>query len=334
MQKFTGVDVTDLLKNEIAGEWLKGSGVWYTTRGVFCTWDRPAMGLTGSPYQAVQTATRAKRLILGDRRDQNNLFRWDSIIINAPGDKDYNPTLPWIFKRRDDGNIGGDLHTYIDDNRVTANNKKEAWAALSQIAKVCSWLGMQDAARKRREPSNSPGAWAGTIIRTEGEKVEKLVSQERWDKTREKIRWMHSHLVEREEHGSLDMWIPFKMLESIREFLVYVSRTYTEMVPYLKGIHLTLDSWRGGRARSGWKIDVDEQTGVGEADDEEGCSLTNAVDERIMPKELRVLDGAKDPPKFVRAATRLSQDVGALMTLTSPLHPPAPPRSWCVQQAL
>ena len=38
-----------------------------------------------------------------------------------------------------------------------------------------------------------------------------------------------------------------KQLERDRGFLVYLSRTYRSMIPYLKGIHLSLDSWREGR---------------------------------------------------------------------------------------
>jgi hypothetical protein len=41
---------------------------------------------------------------------------------------------------REDGFIAADLHTYIDDNRVTANDADEAWSALSRIAKVCAYL--------------------------------------------------------------------------------------------------------------------------------------------------------------------------------------------------
>lgn len=32
-------------------------------------------------------------------------------------------------------------------------------------------------------------------------------------------------------------------LESYRGFLMYISRTYPMVAPYLKGIHLVLDSW-------------------------------------------------------------------------------------------
>lgn len=54
-------------------------------------------------------------------------------------------------------------------------------------------LVLQDAARKRRKASQHPGAWAGTVIHTDGEEVCVLVSQEKWDKTRRWISWMKEH---------------------------------------------------------------------------------------------------------------------------------------------
>ncbi len=44
-----------------------------------------------------------------------------------------------------------------------------------------------------------------------------------------------------------------KELLADRGFLVYVTRTYPAMVPYLKGLHLTIEMWRGGRDAEGWK---------------------------------------------------------------------------------
>ena len=43
-------------------------------------------------------------------------------------------------------------------------------------------------------------------------------------------------------------------MESIRGLLVYMSRTYWDMNPYLKGLHLTLDSWIPLRDKEGWWI--------------------------------------------------------------------------------
>ena len=98
--------------------------------------------------------------------------------------------------------------------------------------------------------------------------------------------------------------IPFKQLERIVGFLVYVSQTYTCMVPYLKGIYLTLNSWRNGCDKDGW----------------------------VIPKQLRdemeELDGL--PPPFVQCVTRLKYDVEALMFLTCRSDPPEVPVRACV----
>jgi hypothetical protein len=53
---------------------------------------------------------------------------------------------------------------YIDDVRVVTNSFEESWRANSRVAKTCAWLGLQDAARKRREPSTELGAWVGTVM--------------------------------------------------------------------------------------------------------------------------------------------------------------------------
>ena len=43
-------------------------------------------------------------------------------------------------------------------------------------------------------------------------------------------------------------------MESTRGFLVYVSRMYKYINPYLKGLNPTLDGWRTYRDEEGWQI--------------------------------------------------------------------------------
>ena len=45
-----------------------------------------------------------------------------------------------------------------------------------------------------------------------------------------------------------------KELEKKHGFLIYVTQTFPAMVPYLKGIHQTLEMWRPNRDGDGWKI--------------------------------------------------------------------------------
>jgi hypothetical protein len=226
------------------------------------------MGLKPSPYASVKGALRAKRVILGDQRDKRNPFHWENVSTNEPGDEDYNPVLPWIQKRRSDGHLATELLQYIDDLRTTAHSKELAWEASSRIDKTCCWLGLQDAARKRREPSQRPGAWAGASVHTTDENAFKGVTPERWKKTRMKIRWlafqagitdavterlMDLEKLTEEQAEAPKGFMLHKTAESFWGFLVYVSRTYKSLVPYLKGIHLSLDSWRSNRDEDGWR---------------------------------------------------------------------------------
>jgi hypothetical protein len=156
LQAYTGVDVSALYRDEEEED----------DRICYVTWDWPAMGLTGSPYTCVQAACRGKRVTLRDRHDKKNVFHWQEAVVNLPGTWSYDPTLPRLYKRRFDGKMAGDLVIYIDDVRVVTNSFEESWRASSRVAKTCAWLGLQDAARKRREPSIEPGAWAGTVMWT------------------------------------------------------------------------------------------------------------------------------------------------------------------------
>ena len=53
------------------------------------------------------------------------------------------------------------------------------------LAKLCTHFGLQDAARKWREPRQEPGPWARVVSHSKaGEPVHKLVTQVLGDKTK------------------------------------------------------------------------------------------------------------------------------------------------------
>ena len=100
------------------------------------------------------------------------------------------------------------------------------------------------------------------MVATETGVVTKSVIDERWRKTQEKIRWLGKQVgltdkftesVEpvaiSEARLGVDV-IHYKTTESVVGFLVYVSQTYTMMVPYLKGVYLTLNLWRKGQDKN------------------------------------------------------------------------------------
>jgi hypothetical protein len=100
--------------------------------------------------------------------------------------------------------------------------------------------------------------------------------------------------------------MPRARLESIRGFLIYVFRTYRSASVYLKGLHLTIDSWRPYRDLQGWKLS--------------GRDLLAAQEEGkfdILPPS--------NCPEVVEAVSRFESDLRALEVITEPETPPRQP---------
>ena len=100
-------------------------------------------------------------------------------------------------------------------------------------------------------PSKEPGPRAGTVTHNT-EEVCGIVSQDFGDKVKRLIQVLVD--MEDKEKGGLER----SNMESIRGFLVYMARTYRDMNPYLKGLHLTLYSWRPSRDKDAWIIQVEQ----------------------------------------------------------------------------
>ena len=120
--------------------------------------------------------------------------------------------------------------------------------------------------------------------------------------------------------------------------MVYFCRTYTSLVPFLKGLHLTLDSWRGGRDDDSWKLKlskieqrllVEGETSDTTAFDEDEENewedsvgyLSTSAREPLDPLLLcqlsdedivGTLEKPKLPPSQVSHVPRLKADVSAL----------------------
>ena len=279
VSKYAGVDLTHF------------SGDDQNTTTVHEVWRRAGMGLRSSPYQAVQMMAMAEEFIRGDRSDPGNVFRWDVVKLNLPGSKSYDPQLRWVAKIRiSDGKVAADLVIYVDDLRFLAPSLDEAWAAAHQTGSLMSFLGVQDASRKRRECSQTPGAWAGSVVRSMGGEVVILTSEEKWIKLKGLILEMWNMLQAR---GGV---MVRKRLEEIRGFIQYVCQTYAWLTPYLMGLHLTIDGWRPGRDSEGWRM-------------------------RGNPIEAHGVE-LEAPPDEVQAAPRLERDLCALKELTTPEVPP------------
>ena len=284
-RRFVGIDITHLLPAKTGKD--EGKRTWFQ-------WHRCAMGLKSSPYQAICATLFAEEFIKDFPFLRNNPFRYESVRVNLPGTAEYDPTQHWYQTLDYDGNLAAMLAIFVDDERIHHSTEEGAWKAARQVATRESYLGIQDAARKRRPPSQNAGAWAGSILRTNGEEVGKLVSQERWDKAKSIIgKW--KDILHKDRFAKLNM----VELRSDRGFLNYIARTYPTISTFLKGFHLTIDGWRKDRDDEGWKVS--------------DYTFENAFGDQNYPGNY---------PKSVIGARRLLDDLEVLTKLTAFIEPP------------
>ena len=286
IQPYAGVDFSRLFPDECR----EGETLWER-------WVRMLMGFRPSPYCTTREMRRIDLFLRGAADNINNVFRWSRVVLNLPGKVDYSSTRPRVYRVREDGTMAADLFTYIDDLRNTAPTSPECWDGLHQVCSRLTWLGLQDAARKRNGPTQTPRAWAGSIVHTDGSAVTVLVSEEKWEKTKRWISWVLDQVQKSE--GVL-----FKELLSCRGFLIYVSRTYLPFKPYLRGLHKTIDNWRPHRDSEGWKV------------------MQSVIDAKLNGSAA-ILESSHHPPiKFIKPLARLKTDFERLKSLTSSDAPP------------
>ena len=110
LQPYVGVDfeqfgfnpkelkgVTSMLTKQVQHEEL---ATWHEM--IQCAggerWTRMCMGMRQSPYVCTQGLHRAEEVVRGLHSDLNNTFNWIRVVFNLPGNKDYDPRLPWVYR--------------------------------------------------------------------------------------------------------------------------------------------------------------------------------------------------------------------------------------------
>ena len=312
----TGVDLTEMRESllEQTDVVLPDSGPLHLH------WNRCLMGLKSSPYQAVKFFAWVEDFICGLAKENSNPFGYDKVVSNFPGSKEYNPAEPRVYKACKDGDGGhrfaANFEVYIDDIRVCGPTLRSCVKAARRIAARTNYLGVQDACRKRRFPSQMPSVWSGAKSLSTPEGLFTATTQAKWEKGKAYVAgWL---AVVDTGDGMLNR----KDVEKGRGFLVHLSRTYPAMVPNMKGIHHVLESWRIGQDRDGWKWSTSqwktflEEAGELEAGDRNWKEKKVGYTQRWKCKQPKEVNG--------RSIKRLKSDLIELMELFSHNKPPRP----------
>ena len=275
-------------------------------------WERCLMGVKSSPHGCTRTFAWSEDIINGNRHDPLNPLRWDKVILNLPGDPSYSPERPWVY-RWDSINqcLASFFGSYMDDIRTGANTERMCRATSRRVAAGVNYLGQQDAPRKRRAPSQTPGAWAGAMCLSKRESgLYVTCSQEKWERGKALIGNWHEKVVS-QDNNQLD----FVELEKGVGFLVHLSGTFPAIFPYFKGLYNTMNSWRIGRNPDGWKFKMKEWKSFLEMEEAKGEDVHRARKEFVEKKQ-----GSR--PKNVRVVPRCKNDLVALKELLEGDVPP------------
>lgn len=261
-----------------------------------------------SPYNAVQFYYWAEEFAMGDLRDASNPFGFDEIVLNLPGMEEYDPSKPKLIRwNSKTGSIAGGVVTFVDDVQMTGSCREHCHEVHRQFTSRIQYLGILDAPRKFRPPSQSQtGAWTGTIFKITKNVISKSVSQEKWMKGTAIVENLSKLLS---DHPCERPLLNRKELERQTGFLNHLTMTFDEMTPFLKGFYLTLNSWRPNRDSDDLKVSDETWMKCLVAQLDNG-----SISEPEFEKEMNFQDDLGCPIE-VTASTRLGSDVRALMTL-------------------
>lgn len=270
-----------------------------------------------SPYSSVQFCSLAEEFCRGNNKDATNPLRWDVIVLNLPGSKSYDPSKPRVYKwDRIAGSLAGELVIFVDDVRATGKTVELAWRIARQVCSRVQFLGVQDAMRKRKTPTRTPGAWAGAVFATTEDTVTKTVTKEKWDKAKNIINDLRKKISD----GGSTPRLVYKELEVARGFLGHLSMTFEVLVPFLKGFHLTLASHLPQRNKEGWKLtDKAWNSYMLLKNEKHGESGGDEMELNWTPSNN---SSENSPPHFVNVSEQLKNDLYALAEFTQSELPP------------
>ncbi len=214
--------------------------------------------------------------------------------------------------------LASDFVCFVDNQRVTGEGRDQI-AAGHAISMQESYLGLQDELRKLRAMGGSrrPGVWAKVcVFNKEDLGVVTLTSQDKW----ECLQLYCCHWLDTLESGKT--MLEFKRLQSDQGFMVYVTQSYPLLKPYLKGFHLSLETWQGGRNPEGWK-ERECQILLQELNDQADPLTSYEVKlQQLIGDSPGAFPDQQGPSSgFTQAVSRFWRDLKALLFLTQSKKP-------------
>ena len=117
LRSFSGIDLSPLRQALSEKGMIPPSML--SNKKLSATWASLWFGLRPSPECACTYYYLAEEFIRGNHKDLSNPLRWDYVVLNLIGNKNYNPAFPEVYKWDERlKRITVDLISYIDDLRA------------------------------------------------------------------------------------------------------------------------------------------------------------------------------------------------------------------------
>ena len=204
--------------------------------------------------------------------------------------------------------MAGDVVTFVDDGRLTGFSKDNCREVNQQFASRVQYLGMQDAPRKFRPPSQDKArSWTGTIFKVERDQITNTVAEEKWDRGRAMIKDLLSQCkLAPDDRPQL------QRTESERSagFLNHLAMPFDDITPFMKGIYLTLNAWRPQRDSEGRRLSDKKWNRVLFEKHNRGLVSDAELEDKLMSHT--------SAPQAVTALIRLESDLQSMDTILSP----------------
>ncbi len=118
--------------------------------------------------------------------------------------------------------MANDFFTYVDNVWTKGANAEECWQSTRFAASKYNFLGLQDAARKRRGPSCDAGPWAGSTVLTSSGTVAVTVTPGHLQKTKGIIQWISDGI----QSGAPMCQKPWRVIKVSLSILVEPTHTW------------------------------------------------------------------------------------------------------------
>ena len=84
------------------------------------------MGVVSTPDISVEMIHRPIPVVYDNRRKDHNHVSWVPVVLNIPERRSYEPSKPWVYKKRRGRKIAGDIICFVDN-----------WRGVGQLEQVC-----------------------------------------------------------------------------------------------------------------------------------------------------------------------------------------------------